>query len=449
MRPASPASTNAGSFGTFNEFTGNGGDDNLTGNGNTRISFTNATAGVTVDLAAGISFSTASGDIASVGTDHFTGVNAVQASMFADSLSGDANNNTFAGLGGNDFIDGRGGGDTASYNNIYQSTGGVSVDLARGIVTGDASIGTDTLRSIEGIQGTNAADIFVATNFGIGAIDPSTGVAYANVGNIGDNNLFEGLGGDDTIIGNGHTQLLFGNATGGVTITLRDGSVPGGGGSASGDGSVGHDTFVGVLIVTGSAFGDIFDATGFTGTTSAGSFGNFNSFQGLSGDDTIIGNGNTSISFVNASGGVIVDLAAGIASGDISVGHDSFVGVNNAFGSNFADTIFGSNNNDILTGNAGNDQFVFNASLHGTGHDLISDFNPGQDHIELDYTGTPGFDPSDASSFNAWLGSHATTVINDVLIDLNVDGASPGLDTILLKNVTISSLHASDFIVHP
>src|SRR5215212_6975586 len=107
MRPASPASNNAGSFGTFNEFTGNGGDDNLTGNGNTRISFTNATAGVTVDLAAGISFSTASGDIASVGTDHFTGVNAVQASMFADSLSGDANNNTFAGLGGNDFIDGR------------------------------------------------------------------------------------------------------------------------------------------------------------------------------------------------------------------------------------------------------------------------------------------------------------------------------------------------------
>ena len=80
---------------------------------------------------------TASGD-ASVGNDHFTGVNAVQGSMFDDTLSGSAGNETFTGLGGNDFIDGRGGFDTVSYNNIYLSTGGVSVDLAAGTATGDA-----------------------------------------------------------------------------------------------------------------------------------------------------------------------------------------------------------------------------------------------------------------------------------------------------------------------
>ena len=59
----------------------------------------------------------ATGD-SSVGTDHFTGVNAVQASMFDDTLLGGATNDTFTGLGGNDLIDGRGGFDTASYNNI-------------------------------------------------------------------------------------------------------------------------------------------------------------------------------------------------------------------------------------------------------------------------------------------------------------------------------------------
>src|SRR4029077_11875179 len=73
----SGTSTNASSLGLFNEFTGNGGDDLITGNGNTRISFQIATAAVHVDFVTGI----ATGD-SSVGTDHFTGVNAVQASMF-------------------------------------------------------------------------------------------------------------------------------------------------------------------------------------------------------------------------------------------------------------------------------------------------------------------------------------------------------------------------------
>ena len=34
---------------------------------------------------------------------------------------------------------------------------------------------------------------------------------------------------------------------------------------------------------------------------------------------------------------------------------------------------------------------------------------------------------------------------SDVLIDLNVDGLHPGVDTILLKNVALASLQASDF----
>ena len=72
---------------------------------------------------------------------------------------------TFTGLAGNDLIDGRGGFDIASYNNIYFSTGPVTVNMAAGTVTGDASIGTDTLRSIEGIQGTNFNDIYDATRY--------------------------------------------------------------------------------------------------------------------------------------------------------------------------------------------------------------------------------------------------------------------------------------------
>ena len=316
------SSANAGSLGTFNEFTGNGGNDAIIGNGNTRLGFNNATAGVTVDIQAG----TADGD-ASVGHDTFSGVNAVQSSIFADTLLGSSGNESFGALGGDDFIDGRGGFDTASYNNIYLSTGGISVDFASGIVTGDVTIGTDTLRSIEAVQGTNAADSFVATDYGI--------VGALNVGNNGAFNQFEGLAGDDTITGNGNTRLIYANATGGVNVDLQAGA-------AGGDASVGSDSFIGVNGVTGSNFADIYVAAGFTGTSAAGSLGPFNAFQGMSGNDVITGNGSTQIQFGNATAGVNVDLAAGIVTGDASVGTDTITGgVNGVIGSNFGDTIKG------------------------------------------------------------------------------------------------------------
>ena len=52
--------------------------------------------------------------LSNTGTDSFTGVNSVMGSMFDDSLLGSGNNETFMGLAGNDFIDGRGGFDTAA-----------------------------------------------------------------------------------------------------------------------------------------------------------------------------------------------------------------------------------------------------------------------------------------------------------------------------------------------
>ena len=44
---------NIGDNGSFNTFDGGGGDDAVTGNGNTRVQFTNAAAGVTVILGSG------------------------------------------------------------------------------------------------------------------------------------------------------------------------------------------------------------------------------------------------------------------------------------------------------------------------------------------------------------------------------------------------------------
>jgi VCBS repeat-containing protein len=117
-------------------------------------------------------------------------------------------------------------------------------------------------------------------------------------------------------------------------------------------------------------------------------------------------------------------------------------GSNALFGTVGADTINGLGGDDLLIGLKGSDTFVFNAASGGSGHDTIADFTPGADQISLDYH---AFDAAGPNDFASWLATHATDSGGNVLIDLNVDGLHPGVDTILLKNVATASLQASDF----
>ncbi len=82
----------------------------------------------------------------------------------------------FDGRGGNDTIEGRGGYDFAAYNNDPATQSGITVNLAAGTVTGDASVGTDTLRGVEGVRGTQFADTYNAVGFNAGS---------ANAGSLG------------------------------------------------------------------------------------------------------------------------------------------------------------------------------------------------------------------------------------------------------------------------
>ena len=426
--------------GNFNDFAGAGGDDTIIGNGNTRLNYSSAAASVTVDLETSVIGTTtaitvsgtASG--ATEGTDTFSGVNAVQGSTFADTLYGSSFNNTFTGLGGNDFIDGRGGFDTASYNSLGLGTGGVTVNMKTGTATGDASIGTDILRNIEGIQGTNFADTYVATGYGAaGALNIST--------SNGSFNQFEGLGGDDTITGNSNTRVLYSNATSGVTITIG----AGGAGSASGDGSVGTDTFTGgVNSAVGGGLADSYNASGFVG---------FNSFQGQGGNDTITGNGSTQILYGNATSGVNVNLSTGTATGDGSVGTDTITGgVNNVFGSNFNDTIIGRSGNDVLNGGSGND------TISGMGGNDNLTGGLGNDNFVfasgatagatiIDFVGN-GAAPGDSLEFHGFgLDTDGATLTwlsgAQWQVHSGLDGHN---ETITLTNNTAAaSVHATDF----
>ena len=115
-------------------------------------------------------------------------------------------------------INGGGGFDTAVYGNEDAK---IDVQLAAGDVFGGVNTGHDTLRSVEGVSGTDFNDTFNALGF----TASSTNAGSAGVNGTGDAfNRFEGRDGDDSIVGNGNTQIAFDNAAGGVTVTFDLGS---------------------------------------------------------------------------------------------------------------------------------------------------------------------------------------------------------------------------------
>ena len=95
--------------------------------------------------------------------------------------------------------------------------------------------------------------LFNATGYGLaGALNVST--------SNGNFNQFEGLGGDDTITGNGNTRVIYSNATAASTITIGGGQARFGAGDAL---RSAHDSFTGgVNSAIGSNFADSYNASG-------------------------------------------------------------------------------------------------------------------------------------------------------------------------------------------
>ena len=275
-----------------------------------------------------------------------------------NTLIGNAGNNTLVAGDGDDLVDGGDGDDTLVGGSgagddtyiggvgidtvIYSSaTQGITVDLAAGTASGP-EIGNDTLISIENVVGGSGNDIIH--------------------GDAGDNQLFGGDG-DDLLTGggggtdlfdggNGLDRVSFSAATGAVNVQLAAGTAV-----VNGN----NKTFASIELIRGTQFNDAYDATGFSGASAnAGSNGTFNEFEGLGGDDTVIGNGDTRVSYFNAVAGVNVNLGTGTAvsllAGDVAgIGTDSLTSVNAARGSEFDDELRGGAGNDTLLGGAGND----------------------------------------------------------------------------------------------
>ncbi|MEI8446524.1 calcium-binding protein, partial [Mesorhizobium sp. CCNWLY176] len=244
------------------------------GGDNDTVSYTNSTAGVTIDLSL---FLQISGGYASGDTVY--NIENVTGSAHTDSLTGSDGNNVLAGLGGADILVGGLGSDTADYT---VSTAGVIVSLETGSGTGGHAEG-DTLAGIENLTGSAFVDTLTGTD------------ADANVLNGGaGNDVLIGLGGADSLIGGLGTDTAdYTASTVGVIVSLVAGT--GAGGHAEGD------TLTGIENVIGSAHADSLTGDG----------GN-NVLAGLGGADNLTGGlGTDTADYTASTVGVIVSLVAG------------------------------------------------------------------------------------------------------------------------------------------
>ena len=294
----------------------------------------------------------------------------------ADAFNSGDNNDLFTGNGGNDTFDGSFGYDRAAYGH---ATGPIDVELAAGTVTDIGSnptgIGFDTLRSIELVTGSNAADIFNATGFSATSINAGSTVTANTLGLF---NEFEGRGGDDQITGNGSTRISYYHATAGVTVAFTDGSWTSstqqrrvGHGLVRAMPPSGHDTFTGVNSIRGSFFNDTF-----TGSTNP--FGTAENFEGLGGDDTINGGGGFDRAvYSNSFGGsgINVQLADGTVTPidpthGIDIGSDTLRSVEAIWGTDFDDvynagaTALNPGGFSTSSTNAGNSPIVTTTRAH-------------------------------------------------------------------------------------
>ncbi len=385
---------------------------------------------------------------------------------------GDGNDAVFAG-GGQEEFRGGAGMDHISY---YDSTGGVTVNLATNEVSGSWAA-NDIISGFERISGSGTGGDTIFGTSGANMIETFGGddKVYAGKGHdvvelgSGDDYVRVGGGQEEFHGGSGVDYISYYDSTGGVTVNLATNEVSGSWAA--------NDVISGFERISGSGTGGdtIFGTSGANTIKTFGGDDKVYAGKGHdvvelgSGDDYVrVGGGQESfdggsgtdyISYYDSTGGITIDLAANTVSGSwgandqvrnfesvsgSGTGNDRLYGTsgqNKLKGFGGDDRLYGRGGDDKLYGGAGEDRFDGGAGMdtlhggagadtfhfdHGEDHDVIKDFENNVDTIELDnFSFAPGEDAFD----------FATQVGNDVVFDFG------GGDMLTVENATIGQLY--------
>ncbi|NJB67268.1 Ca2+-binding RTX toxin-like protein [Desulfobaculum xiamenense] len=390
----------------------NGGETLLSDDGTDVVMYTDASQGVNVDLQAGTA---TTGD----DTDTLLGIDGAVGSRFDDTFTAgeDAVTYVFEGGLGNDVYDGTAAEDVmVTYRH---SEVGVQVDLSSndGLATrdldGNGTVDeTDTLWGVSNIEGSEFDDTL------IGGENP-------------DGEWFDGRGGADLIDGkSGYDAVSYASSVGAVFVNL-DAGLDGEYGLAYA--AEGTDTLKNIEGVYGTDYNDTFRGDD-----------RDNTFRGGIGDDYIDGGeGQDRVDFKHATGGVLVDLADGVAEG--ADGNDTLVSIEDVRGSNHDDTVYGTVGANRIEARGGNDK------VQGDdGNDLI-DGGAGDDSLYGDagddtIIGGEGGDSIDGGEGWDWLDYSAETdTISVNLVDGRVVTAS-GTDTVAGVEMFVGTVGNDSFL---
>lgn len=384
------------SSGAFEIFEGRGGEDTIDGMGGIdRVDYNSSMGGVHVDLAQGMAWDDGWGSF-----DELSSIEQVGGSSNNDWIIGSGGNNLLRGQAGNDTLDGGDGADTVeggdgndslfggagndvlsggagadtlvggagndtldggtitdrlNYTDLnwvrYDSaSSGVTVNLQTGTAS-DGEGGTDTLRNINFVTGSNHGDRLTGSN---------TSRMFEQ---------FEGGRGNDTIDGgtldaNGlnSNRVTYQNAAAAVHVDLAEGK-------ALNDGFGNEDTLININWIRGSTHADQLLGSDYAGSEL---------FDGREGDDFIDGRGGIDIvRYDYAVTGVVVNLQEGTAEDGLG-GRDSLSNIEGVYGSVHDDLLIGGN-----PANGSGDLDGFEFFRGGAGDDTI-DGGTGYDRV--DYT---------------------------------------------------------------
>jgi len=306
-----------------------GADSVVGGAGADVMSYAASASGVTVDLGTNVN---TGGDAEG---DDLSGIEILIGTDQADTLTGDALDNTIAGGAGGDFLSGGGGFDALDYEDSLYA---VSVSLQSATASGGDAAGDSLSADFEAVIGGWGAD----------TLDGDAG-ANALIGNAG-NDVIEGRGGADTIDGgDGYDAVSYYNATVGVQIDLTAGT-------QSGSSDEAGDVLTGIEHVVGSDSGNDF-LYGTAGNNSLFGAGGDDEMIGGAGNDTFAGgNGTDLVDYSTSTPGVTVDMVYQEHGG--SAAGDYLTSIERLRGTSGDDTFITSNDISYLMADQGDDTVV-------------------------------------------------------------------------------------------
>ena len=268
--------------------------------------------------------------------------------------SGSANmvGNTLANLiyagAGNNVINGGSGYDTVSYTNASSA---VTVSLFTTLAQNTGGSGTDTLLSIEHLEGSRFNDTL-------------TGNGFSNVlnGGLGADRMAGGFGDDTYYVDNVDDVVIerAGEGTDTVYASLASYTL--------------QDNIENLYIWTVG------------NTTATGNALNNVMYSGAGNNIIDAGAGNDTVSYEAAASSVTVSLMTTAAQATGGSGSDALIGVENLTGSNFNDTLRGNAGNNILDGGKGADTLIGGAGsdtyvVDDLGDVVVEAANEGIDQV--------------------------------------------------------------------